>query len=87
MSGTIGPISRVIDEAVTAEVRTLLADREWTFKQAAEAFGMPASRVGNLLCGQTRWLVADVLAVARVTGSDEEEEFDRLIGIARAAAA
>ncbi|WP_295778408.1 hypothetical protein [uncultured Microbacterium sp.] len=74
-----------VDDAVTAEVRTLVAERGWTFKQAATAFGLPAARVGNLLCRQTRWSIADLLAVARVTGSDEDEELERLLGIARGA--
>ncbi len=74
-----------VDDAVTAEVRTLVAERGWTFKQAATAFGLPAARVGNLLCRQTRWSIADILAVARVTGSDEDEELERLLSIARGA--
>lgn len=79
--------ARSVDDAVASEVRTLIADRGWTYKEAADAFGLPASRVGNLLNRQTRWSVADLLAVARSTGNDEDDEIERLLSIARGAMA
>ncbi|MDQ1206618.1 hypothetical protein [Microbacterium sp. SORGH_AS_0862] len=75
--------SRLSDDALSLEVRTLITDRGWTFKEAAAEFGLEVSRVGNLLSGQTRWAVGDVFAVARAIGQDEWEEVDRLLGIAR----
>ncbi|UIN31895.1 hypothetical protein [Microbacterium binotii] len=77
--------SRRSDDALALEVRTLITDRGWTFKEAAAEFGLEVSRVNNLLCGQTRWAVGDLIAVARSIGQDELEEVDRLLSIARAA--
>lgn len=74
--------SRAVDRALSEEVRTLLADREWTFRHAADEFEIPVARFGNLLCGQTAWTTDDMLAIAEVIGNDTAEEFQRLARIA-----
>lgn len=76
--------ARGVSDALATEVRTMLADRGWTFREAAEAFGLSPSRMGNLLCRQTSWTVADLLAVA-ARATDEGEEGERLVSIAKGA--
>jgi hypothetical protein len=73
------------DEALSNEMRVLLADREWTFREAAAAFGIELGRFGNLVCGQTRWTVTDMWRIAEAISDDPDEEFARLASITRAA--
>lgn len=73
------------DEALSLELRSLISEREWTFHAAAAELGLPTNRVGALLCGQARWAVGDLLALARGLGRDEEEEMERLLSIVRTA--
>jgi hypothetical protein len=73
------------DDALSLELRALIAERRWTFHAATAELGLPPNRVGALLCGQARWAVGDLLALAKGIGRDEEDEVDRLMGIARSA--
>ncbi|MFL1999499.1 helix-turn-helix domain-containing protein [Microbacterium sp. A1-JK] len=73
------------DQAFSDEIRVLLADREWTFRQAAAEFGIELGRFGNLVCGQTRWTVTDLYKIAEAISDDPAEEFARLAQIGRSA--
>jgi hypothetical protein len=73
------------DEALSNEMRVLLAEREWTFREAAAAFGIELGRFGNLVCGQTRWTVTDMWRIAEAISDDPDEEFARLASISRTA--
>jgi len=73
------------DEALSDEVRVIIAERGWTFREAAAEFGIELARFGNLVCGQTRWTVTDLFRIAEVVSEDADEEFARLASIGRRA--
>lgn len=77
--------STAADTALSNEIRVLLAERGWTFKEAAASFGIEHGRFGNLVCGQTRWTVTDLYNIAEAISDDPDEEFARLAQIGRSA--
>lgn len=61
------------DLAVTSEIRAYIADREWTYQDAATNFGLPLSRFGALMAGNAQWRLADLDAVGRATDQDADD--------------
>lgn len=55
--------SGAADDAISAEVRALIADRDWKHQDAAARFGMTASRLSALLNGLAHWTLTDLLGV------------------------
>lgn len=53
------------DDALSVEVRALIADRGWTQQQAADEFGMAPATLSALLNGHSRWTLEAACAVAQ----------------------
>ncbi len=72
------------DVAIAAEVEALIADREWTKDEAAEAFGMTPAKLTSRLAGRSGWTVNDLVALADGLGRDEDEVWQLLMSIGNA---
>jgi DNA-binding XRE family transcriptional regulator len=65
------------DQAVSQEVRALIADRGWTQQEAAYEFGLSQSTLSALLNGHSRWTLEAACAIA----SSVDGAFQRLMKI------
>ncbi len=72
------------DVAIAAEVEALIADRDWTKDEAAEAFGMTHAKLTSRLAGRSGWTVTDLVALATGLGRDEDEVWELLASIGNA---
>lgn len=69
------------DAAITGEVEAYIADREWTVKDAAAAFGMTETKLTSRLRGYTSWTVTDLLTVADRLTEDSEEAAELFVRV------
>lgn len=65
--------SSPIDDYVTDEVRTMIADRQWTQQTLADELGWSMGRLAARLNGYSAWGLRDVLDLAEAFGVDLEQ--------------
>lgn len=73
--------------AVTQEVEAIIAEREWSRKDAAAAFDMSEAQLTSRLRGHSFWTLLDVLRVADGVTDDREDRRELLLRLATASQA
>lgn len=74
-------VATAVDIAVSLEVKAMIADREMSDDEAADAFGMSKPLLRSRLSGFSHWRLDELRKIADGVGADPAETLQRLSGL------